>query len=104
MLTEDIWHEVLTKIPTSKVNYLIALLKRKVKLKRNPLVCLSTIHGAKGAEADNVVLFTDISTKACKEAFNNPDDARRLTYVALTRAKKKLYIIHPEDKEKSMLF
>ena len=104
LLTEDIWHEVLTKIPTSKVNYLIALLKRKVKLKRNPLVSLSTIHGAKGAEADNVVLFTDISTKACKEAFNNPDDARRLTYVALTRAKKKLYIIHPEDKEKSMLF
>tara|TARA_R100001086_G_scaffold235113_1_gene157882 strand:- start:2258 stop:3775 length:1518 start_codon:yes stop_codon:yes gene_type:complete len=104
LLTEDIWTKVLTKIPTKKVEYLRSLLKRKVRIKEKPLVRLSTIHGAKGAEADIVVLITDVSTKAFQEAFNNPDDARRVTYVALTRAKEKLICVYPEDHNRAILF
>ena len=104
LLTDDIWTKVLTKIPTKKVEYLRSLLKRKVKIKEKPLVRLSTIHGAKGAEADIVVLITDVSTKAFQEAFNNPDDARRVTYVALTRAKEKLICVYPEDHNRAILF
>jgi superfamily I DNA/RNA helicase len=59
-------------------------------------VKLSTIHGAKGGEADHVVFFMDLSAKFAKEYDIRPDDMYRLAYVAATRAKKTLHIILPE--------
>lgn len=54
---------------------------------------VSTIHGAKGLEADNVVLDCDLSP-ACEETLvNNPDAEHRVFYVGVTRAKKNLYIL-----------
>ena len=62
---------------------------------------MSTIHGAKGGEADNVILFTDLSP-AADEAFRiGNDDVHRVFYVAVTRAKQNLYIIEPEDNNRS---
>jgi DNA helicase II / ATP-dependent DNA helicase PcrA len=52
---------------------------------------ISTIHGAKGAEADNVMLLTDISPRTQEES----DDEARVFYVGLTRAKQNLHIITP---------
>jgi superfamily I DNA and RNA helicase len=51
---------------------------------------LSTIHGAKGAQADDVFLLPNKSL--CQRARKRDLDALRVIYVALTRAKRRLYI------------
>lgn len=94
-----IWHEVLTKIGEGKVQYLIAILRRGAKLSK-PTIRLSTIHGAKGGEADNVLLLTDLSPKFAAEYNTNSDNMHRLFYVGVTRAKKSLHLILPKDASK----
>ena len=61
-----------------------------------PKINLSTIHGAKGGEADNVMLLTDLSKKSQEAMEQNPDDECRVFYVASTRAKKSLHIVQPQ--------
>lgn len=100
LLTRDIWHEVLTKIGEDKREYIIALLRRGVKLTGKIPIKLSTIHGAKGGEADNVLLLTDLSGKFAKEYVKNSDDINRLLYVGITRARKALHIVLPKNEEK----
>ena len=58
---------------------------------------LSTIHGAKGGEADNVVLLLDLSRKSEEALINNPDDEHRVFYVGATRAKKELWLVRSES-------
>ena len=58
---------------------------------------MSTIHGAKGGEADNVMLLTDLPRKADEAYFANADDERRVFYVGMTRAKKALHIVHSQS-------
>jgi DNA helicase-2/ATP-dependent DNA helicase PcrA len=73
-------------------------------------VILSTIHSAKGLEADNVYLVkaSVLSFPTQKAMFNGEDsveEERRCLYVALTRAKDHLYVyrdvhsIHVSQKE-----
>jgi len=100
LLTDAIWHEALTKIGEDKRNYLIALLRRGVKLTGKVPIKLSTIHGAKGGEADNVLLISDLSTKFAREYDTNPDDINRLLYVGITRAKQALHVILPRNSQK----
>jgi len=51
------------------------------------IICVSTMHKAKGKEFDNVILMLD--------GFEpNTDESKRLLYVALTRAKHHLTIHH----------
>ena len=53
---------------------------------------LSTIHGVKGEEADNVVLFTDIEKIIYDAALKDSDPEHRLFFVGITRAKENLFI------------
>ena len=66
-------------------------------MRGNPRIKLSTIHGAKGGEADNVIVLSDLSNKFMEEAHRNPDAMRRLFYVAVTRSKKNLFLVAPKD-------
>ena len=100
LLTDDIWHEVLTKIGDDKRDYIIALLRRGTKLSGKVPIKLSTIHGAKGGEADNVLLITDLSTKFAAEYERNADDIHRLLYVGITRARQSLHLILPKNEYK----
>jgi DNA helicase-2/ATP-dependent DNA helicase PcrA len=61
---------------------------------------LSTIHGAKGGEADNVLLLSDLSTRFAKDYEKNSDDINRLLYVGITRAKQALHIVLPKNEQK----
>lgn len=101
LLTDDIWHVALSKIDEAKRQYIIALLRRKTRLTGDIRVKLSTIHGAKGGEADNVLLLTELSSRFSAEYFRNPDDINRLLYVGLTRAKQTLHLIHPRNAKKA---
>ena len=58
-----------------------------------PKVHLSTIHAAKGGEADHVVLLTDLSRVIHREIQRDPDHERRVFYVGLTRARTSLQVV-----------
>ena len=73
-----------------------SLLKKKEDLKKPPRITVSTIHGAKGGEAGNVMLLTDISRKGLEEYYKNSEEMRRVFYTAMTRAKKQLHVVAPE--------
>ena len=98
---EMIWSEAMDRIPDSERAYITALLRRGEKFNGLPRITASTIHGAKGGEADNVVLFTDLSPAADEAMQYNPDDLHRVFYVAVTRTKENLYIIEGEDVTRS---
>lgn len=100
LLTNEIWHVALSKIGEDKRNYLIAFLRRGGKVTGKVSIKLSTIHGAKGGEADNVLLLSDLSTKFANDYERNSDDINRLFYVGITRAKKSLHIILPKNSQK----
>jgi len=94
------WDVVLDRIEDEDRAYATALLNRGVNIFEKPKIRLSTIHGAKGGEADNVLLFTDLSGKALKEMEKNPDDAHRVLYVGVTRTKQNLVLKMPEDSQR----
>ena len=63
-----------------------------------PRIELSTIHGAKGRECENVVILSDISKRVWQNMQDNPDEENRVLYVGLTRAIDNLYVISPQKK------
>ena len=103
LLAKDnmIWSEAMDKLPDTDRAYVTALLRRGEKFNGVPRITASTIHGSKGGEADNVVLFTDLSPAADTQFQRNPDDTHRVFYVGVTRAKQNLYIVDAEDVSRS---
>ena len=59
---------------------------------------ISTIHGVKGGEADNVILFLDHTSAVEQTKIKNLDSELRCIYVALTRTKNKLHIVHGDSR------
>jgi len=90
------WDVALDKVGDSDLLYLRAMEQRNHYITDEPKIHVTTIHGAKGGEAENVMLFTDISQKTFEEMQINPDDTHRLFYVGVTRARKELHIIKPQ--------
>lgn len=66
----------------------------------DPKITLSTIHQVKGDEADYVVLLSDIPKLVRKEMRDaeGEDNEHRVFYVAITRAREKLFIVEPSTK------
>jgi DNA helicase II / ATP-dependent DNA helicase PcrA len=91
-----IWHEALDKIAVEDREYYIAVRRRGETLSGKPRIKVSTIHGAKGGECENVILFTDISVKTYNSMMLHYDDEVRVFYVGITRTKEKLYIVLPQ--------
>jgi DNA helicase-2/ATP-dependent DNA helicase PcrA len=88
------WWRVLDKIPEQKREYY-----RKVRAMgeslRNARVLLSTIHGVKGGEADNVLLLPDMARqtyKVFRMGSRYGNEEHRVFYVGASRAKKRLFI------------
>lgn len=96
LLTNKIWHEAMPKIPIQEREYFISALRRGEKLLKEPRIKINTIHSVKGGECDNVVICPDMATRTWQEFQNNSDDEHRVWYVAVTRAKKGLYLITPK--------
>ena len=71
----------------------------KEDLSGTPRISISTIHGVKGNERENVVINTELSGAAYDEYQKNPDDTHRLFYVACTRTENNLFIIEPQRKK-----
>lgn len=96
---DKIWHEVMDRVPLRERLYIISCLRRKENLRAQPRITLSTIHGAKGGEADNVVLMTDLAKRTAAwmdQDRNGYEDECRVFYVGVTRAKEHLHLIQPQ--------
>lgn len=83
----------------------ILLLKERQKNHSNKqqLLTLSTIHGAKGLEFDNVYIidlveneFPSMQAESADEELGVLEEERRLFYVGMTRAKQNLSLIYPK--------
>ncbi len=65
------------------------------KAATEPGIRVSTIHSAKGEEADNVVLLTTASKEISRNMLHQDgaDEERRVSYVGATRARERLIIV-----------
>jgi len=97
--TEADWQEALDELGNSDIRKIIKLTEAGEDLSKNPRISISTIHGVKGNERENVVVHTELSGKAYDEYQKNPDDTHRLFYVACTRTENNLFIIEPQRKK-----
>ena len=95
--TDKVWYEAFDDAPQRIIRYIRRMRENGEKLNSKPRITLSTIHGAKGGEQDNVVLLTDLSRNTQRNYEQNPDDENRLFYVGATRTKNHLHIIRPKD-------
>ncbi len=90
------WQEVINVTENERI-YIEAVRRRGDKiLTAKPRIKISTIHKAKGGEADNVALLLD-SNKIFTEGPDQDSEVRTF-YVGATRAKKALHIIEPQSK------
>lgn len=92
--TTQSWMDTLTMPPRDK-EYYRAVLRRGESLVKEPRIMVSTIHAVKGGEADNVLLIPDMSYASYNSFQKSADDEARVFYVAASRAKETLNIIHP---------
>lgn len=91
-----IWHDALIRIPLDDREYYLICLRRGEKLDAEPRVRIDTIHGVKGAEAQNVLLGTDLTYRTHKGYQLDPDSERRVFYVGATRASERLFLLSPK--------
>jgi len=99
------WFRALENIESTKKTYVRMCLRRKENIRRAPRIKLSTIHGSKGGEADNVMLLTDLTRKADAQYWKQRDEERRVFYVGMTRARNTLNIVRSQtDREFSEAF
>jgi len=97
-----LWFEVFETEPEDSL-YIRDMLQSGEELSKEPRVKLSTIHAAKGGEADNVLLILD-NTKTIREAIeksqDKEDEENRVWYVGVTRTKQNLYIMAAKKEDK----
>ena len=87
------WEQL--NMPDHVKSYMKSLIANGDNLFSEPRIKISTIHGVKGEECDNVVLFTDLEKVIYDSACRNPDPEHRLFFVGVTRTKENLYIMRP---------
>jgi hypothetical protein len=88
----QIWHDALVRIPLAAREHYLACRRRGEKLNQPPRVRISTIHGAKGLEADHVYLGMDLTPRTQRGFELDPDAEHRVFYVGATRARERLVL------------
>ena len=83
-----VWYESFEGLDPITENYIRNMRANGETLNKNPRITMSTIHGAKGGEADKVLLMQDITTL-------------HLKHLVMTRMNYIDYFI-PERRERSV--
>ena len=79
------------------------LIKNNHDLLKEADIKIMTLHGSKGKESDNVVLYTDFGADEYQSNFiegefeKSPDNEHRLFFVGVTRTKQRLYLLQSEE-------
>ena len=90
------WYEVI-KVSERERIYITSVRRMGESiLSGKPRIRISTIHKAKGGEADNVALLLD-SSKACTESPDQDGEVRTF-YVGMTRARNELHLIESQNR------
>ncbi len=93
-------------LESPKVSWPVAAYLKKVRQRcpygeiphpKEVSIHLSSIHGAKGREADHVVLINGVAGRSLRAWETDQDNERRVYYVGVTRARKRLTIIQAEN-------
>lgn len=93
------WYDAFDRVPIPERKYVQAI---RAAYDKNPdgfqkaKIRLSTIHSAKGMEAENVILYTALTSKVYNEwqsYIDTVDTEMKVLFVAVTRARKKLYLL-----------
>lgn len=88
--------KILPKLP--RLGYLQrTLAKHGLEATLNPKITLLSIHQSKGREADTVVVDLELARKTYEAYQHEPDDEHRVYYVAVTRAKSRLFTLMPTE-------
>ena len=90
------WYDAFNLLTDSQIMYMKLLLLNNEDPTEDARIKVSTIHGAKGGEATNVVLFlnhTANTIKGAKKSKAKQDEEYRVWYVGITRSMKNLYLI-----------
>jgi len=103
LITDKVWFESFEGLDTITENYIRNMRANGETLNRNPRIIMSTIHGAKGGEADKVLLMQDLTNAALETFSYDPDELHRLFYTGATRAKRELHVLDPRDFDKAYL-
>ena len=97
---EQWWFDRLLKRRADTAEYPHRILQARGSdaLRERPAVYVGTVHSFKGAEADVVILFPDLSPAGWRQwhGYGKGRDAViRLFYVAMTRARERLIVCNP---------
>ena len=96
---ENNWEIALNELFEEDIKKINKLINAGEDLSKTPRISLSTIHGVKGNERENVVVHRELSKSAYEEYQKNPDDTHRLFYVAVTRTEENLFLIEPQTRK-----
>jgi superfamily I DNA/RNA helicase len=97
------WYDAFDNVSDSQITYMRLLLLNNEDPTKDARIKVSTIHGAKGGEATNVVLFlneTANTIKGAKKSTTKQDEEYRVWYVGVTRTMKNLYLIKNSNRSK----
>ena len=94
LLEDRPWFEAMPRIGDGDREYIREALRSGEKL-LHPRIHVSTIHGVKGGECDNVVLLPDMAYRTHQGYEEDPCSERRVFYVGATRARHNLWNLSP---------
>lgn len=87
------WLDALSLLSTRWREYIRACRRNGERLVGPGRIVISTIHGVKGGEAENVVLHHDMTDLTYRWYQRAPDTEHRVFYVGASRASRALYIV-----------
>jgi len=103
LVIDKVWYESFEGLDTITENYIRNMRANGETLNRNPRITMSTIHGAKGGEADKVLLMQDITNAALETFSYDPDELHRLFYTGATRSKRELHVLDSKDFDRAYI-
>ena len=100
---DKVWYDSFEGLDNITENYIRNMRANGEMINKNPRIKMSTIHGAKGGEADKVLLLQDITGAAIETFSHDPDELHRLFYTGATRAKRELHIVDPKKFDRAYI-
>lgn len=91
----ELWHDAFVNVEVEEREFMLACLRRGESLTEPPRLKIETIHGAKGQEAEHVLLLTDTTARVTRGLELDPDSEHRVFYTGVTRAKEHLCVVEP---------